>query len=126
MHNRIKFRIKGHGNTINDRRYEGFENIENCMINKKKSNQRLQTLARTSFEWYIFKGFRVNLIWLPNHVAYDIISVNLLFLYRRILDENLLESAMNVKLSRRFTFQLDNDSKHKAKATLEWLNKKKF
>ena len=46
--------------------------------------------------------------------------------YRRILDENLLESAMNVKLGRRFTFQQDNDPKHKAKATLEWLNNKKI
>ena len=44
--------------------------------------------------------------------------------YRRILDENLLESVMNLKLGRRFTFQRDNDPKHKAKATLEWLNKK--
>ena len=43
--------------------------------------------------------------------------------YRRILDENLLESAMNLKLGRRFTFELDNDQKHKAKATLEFLNK---
>ena len=34
--------------------------------------------------------------------------------YRRILDENLLESAMNLKLGRRFTFQQDNDLKHKA------------
>jgi len=46
--------------------------------------------------------------------------------YRRILDENLLESAMNLKLGRRFTFQQDNDSKHKAKATLEWMNKKEI
>ena len=46
--------------------------------------------------------------------------------YRRILDENLLESAMNLKLGRRFTFQQDNDPKHKAKATLEWLNNKKI
>ena len=46
--------------------------------------------------------------------------------YRRILDENLLESAMNLKLGRRFTFQQDNDPKHKSKATLEWLNKKKI
>ena len=45
--------------------------------------------------------------------------------YTRILDENLFESAMNLKLGRRFTFQ-DNDLKHKAKATLEWLNKKKI
>ena len=46
--------------------------------------------------------------------------------YRRILDENLLESAMNLNLGRRFTFQQDNDPKHKANATLEWLNKKKI
>ena len=46
--------------------------------------------------------------------------------YRRILDENLLESAMNLKLGRRFTFQQDNDPKYKSKATLERLNKKKI
>ena len=46
--------------------------------------------------------------------------------YRRILDENLLESAINLKLGRRFTFQQDNDPKHKVKATLEWLKKKKI
>ena len=46
--------------------------------------------------------------------------------YRRILDKkNLLESAMNLKLGRTFTFQQDNDTKHKVKATLEWLNTKK-
>jgi len=46
--------------------------------------------------------------------------------YRRILDKNLLESAMNLKLGRRFTFPQDNDPKHKDKTTLEWLNKKKI
>ena len=46
--------------------------------------------------------------------------------YRRIFDENLLESAMNLKLGRRFTFQQDDDPKHKSIATLEWLNKKKI
>ena len=46
--------------------------------------------------------------------------------YTRILDENLLESAMNLNLGRRFTLQQDNDLKHKAKVTLEWLNKKKI
>ena len=46
--------------------------------------------------------------------------------FRRILDENLLKSAMNLKLGRRFTFHQDNDPNHKAKATLEWLNKKKI
>ena len=45
--------------------------------------------------------------------------------YRRIIDENLFESAMNLKLGWRFTFQHDDDPKHKAEATLEWLNKKK-
>ena len=42
--------------------------------------------------------------------------------YRRILDENLLDSAMNLKLGRRLTFQQDNDLKDQAQTTLEWLN----
>ena len=46
--------------------------------------------------------------------------------YRRIIDENLFDSAMNLKLGRRFTFQQDIDLKHKAKATLEWMDKKKI
>ena len=46
--------------------------------------------------------------------------------YRRIVDRNLRESAMNLKLGRKFTFQQDNDPKHKDKTTLEWLNKKKI
>ena len=45
---------------------------------------------------------------------------------RRILDENLFESAMNLKLGRRFTFQQDNDPNHKDKAAMEWLNKNKI
>ena len=31
--------------------------------------------------------------------------------YRRILDENMLESAMNLKLGRIFTFQQNSDPK---------------
>jgi len=46
--------------------------------------------------------------------------------YRKILDHNLLESAMNLKLGRKFTFQQDNDLKHKAEATLEWLSNNKI
>ena len=33
---------------------------------------------------------------------------------------------MNMKLGRRFKFQQDNDARHEAQATLEWLNKKKI
>ena len=45
--------------------------------------------------------------------------------YRKILEENLLPSARKLKLGRKFTFQHDNNLKHTAKATLEWLRNKK-
>uniref|UniRef100_A0AAZ3SNY7 Transposase n=1 Tax=Oncorhynchus tshawytscha TaxID=74940 RepID=A0AAZ3SNY7_ONCTS len=41
--------------------------------------------------------------------------------YREILDENLLQSTQDLRLGRRFTFQQDNDPKHTAKTTQEWL-----
>ena len=39
--------------------------------------------------------------------------------YRAILDENLFESAKDLRLGRRFTFQQDNDPKHTARDTME-------
>ncbi|XDV28874.1 hypothetical protein PO909_032071 [Leuciscus waleckii] len=42
--------------------------------------------------------------------------------YRDILDENLLQSALDLRLGRRFTFQQDNDPKHTAKIMKEWLH----
>ncbi len=42
--------------------------------------------------------------------------------YRDILDENLLQSAQDLRLGRRFTFQQDDDPKHTAKITKEWLH----
>ncbi|KAG2460036.1 TCB1 transposase, partial [Polypterus senegalus] len=41
--------------------------------------------------------------------------------YRDILDENLLQSALDLRLGRQFIFQQDNDSKHTAKISKEWL-----
>ena len=41
--------------------------------------------------------------------------------YRKILDENLLQSAQDLGLGRCFTFQQDNDPKHTTKTTQEWL-----
>ncbi len=41
--------------------------------------------------------------------------------YIDILNENLFHSAQDLRLGRRFTFQQDNDPKHTAKATQEWL-----
>ena len=35
--------------------------------------------------------------------------------YREILDENLFQSAQDLRLGQRFTFQQDNDPKHTAK-----------
>ncbi len=42
--------------------------------------------------------------------------------HRDILDENLLQSAQDLRLGRRFTFQQDNDPRHTAKITKEWLH----
>jgi hypothetical protein len=42
-------------------------------------------------------------------------------MYREIHDENLLQSAQDLRLGRRFTFQQDNNPKHTAKTTQEWL-----
>ena len=42
----------------------------------------------------------------------------------KILDENLLQSAQDLRLRRRFTFQQDNDPTHTAKTTQEWLQDK--
>ena len=39
--------------------------------------------------------------------------------YIEILDENLLQSAQDLRLRQRFTFQHDNDLKHTAKTTQE-------
>ena len=39
--------------------------------------------------------------------------------YREILDENLIQSAQDLRLGQRFTFQQDNDPKHRAKTTQE-------
>ena len=41
--------------------------------------------------------------------------------YREILDENLLQSAQDLRLGCRFTFQQDNDPKHTVKTVQEWL-----
>ena len=43
---------------------------------------------------------------------------------RQILEENLLQSAKDLRLWQRFTFQQDNDPKPTAKTTLEWLQNK--
>ncbi|KAG2458616.1 TC1A transposase, partial [Polypterus senegalus] len=42
-------------------------------------------------------------------------------MYRDILDEDQLQSALDLRLGRRFIFQQDNDPKHTAKISKEWL-----
>uniref|UniRef100_A0A8C4XBU7 Transposase n=1 Tax=Erpetoichthys calabaricus TaxID=27687 RepID=A0A8C4XBU7_ERPCA len=42
-------------------------------------------------------------------------------MYSDILDENLLQSALDLRLGRWFIFQQDNDPKHTAKTSKEWL-----
>jgi hypothetical protein len=44
--------------------------------------------------------------------------------YREILDEELLQSAQDLRLGRRFPFQQDNDRKHTVKTTQDWLRDK--
>jgi hypothetical protein len=44
--------------------------------------------------------------------------------YREVLDENLLQSAQDLRLRQIFTFQQDNDPKHTNKITQEWLRDK--
>ena len=41
-----------------------------------------------------------------------------------ILNENLLQSAYDLRLGKRFTFQQDNDLKHTAKTKQVWLRVK--
>lgn len=45
---------------------------------------------------------------------------------RDILGQNLFKSACDLRLGWRFTFQQDNNPKHTAEATLEWLKEKKL
>ncbi len=47
-------------------------------------------------------------------------------MYREILSENLLPSARALKMKHGWVFQHDNDPKHTARATKEWLRKKHF
>ena len=46
--------------------------------------------------------------------------------YRKVLEGIPLPSARKLKLGRKFTFQQDNDPKHTAKVTPEWLRNKKI
>jgi hypothetical protein len=41
--------------------------------------------------------------------------------YRETLDENLLQSAQDLRLGKRFTFQQDSYPKYTAKTTRDWL-----
>ncbi|KAG2464594.1 TC1A transposase, partial [Polypterus senegalus] len=42
-------------------------------------------------------------------------------MYRDNLDENVLQSALDLRLGRQFIFQQDNEAKHTAKISKEWL-----
>uniref|UniRef100_A0AAY5K4D1 C2H2-type domain-containing protein n=2 Tax=Esox lucius TaxID=8010 RepID=A0AAY5K4D1_ESOLU len=41
--------------------------------------------------------------------------------YREVLEENLIQSAQDLRLGQQFIFQHDNNPNHTAKTTLEWL-----
>ena len=44
--------------------------------------------------------------------------------YRAISEENLMQSAKDLRLGRRCIFQHDNDPKHTARVTMEWFRSK--
>ena len=45
-------------------------------------------------------------------------------MHREILGDNLLPSVRGLTMGCRWVFQHDNDPKHTAKVTMEWLKKK--
>ena len=45
-------------------------------------------------------------------------------MYKEFLDENLPQSAQDLRLGRRFTFLRDNNPKHTANKTQDWLGDK--
>lgn len=45
--------------------------------------------------------------------------------YYTVLQENLFKSDINLRVGTRFILQHDNDPKHEAKVTLEWLKNRK-
>ncbi len=47
-------------------------------------------------------------------------------MYSKILVNNLLPSVRALKIGRGWVFQHDNDPKHTARVTKEWLRKKHF
>ncbi|MCJ8740239.1 hypothetical protein PDJAM_G00056540 [Pangasius djambal] len=46
--------------------------------------------------------------------------------YQSLLAQNLQASVRELKMKKHFTFQHDNDPKHKSKSTKKWLQKNKI
>ncbi|KAI4877039.1 hypothetical protein NFI96_033528, partial [Prochilodus magdalenae] len=102
------------------------------LLKQSISRARLK-FAREHFGWS--KEYWENVIWSDENQSRTIWDQGRLvllheringYMYCEILCANLLPSARAMKMKRGWVFQHDNDPKHTARATKEWLRKKHF
>ncbi|KAI4882017.1 hypothetical protein NFI96_000726 [Prochilodus magdalenae] len=73
--------------------------------------------------WQHFAQQWIHILQCPKGLLHRITGKMDGAMYRTILRDNLLPSARDLKMGRGWVFQHDNDPKHTAKATKDWLKK---